>query len=342
MMHSRFYKKSGPCKLSEIIKLIDAKVVCSDDLLIHDIKSLEEANDGDVSFLSNNKYIAQFRNTKASCCIVPENFLHEFNNKITLLKVKNPYFAYAQLVDLFYSKAKIYPNKISQSAYISNSATIGNNCYMGHNVVIEDHVIIGNNCIIESGTVIDYGVMIGNGALIHSNVSISYSIIGDNVVILAGAKIGQDGFGFATDNGVHKKIFHTGIVKIGNNVEIGSNTTIDRGSVNDTVIEDLCKIDNLVQIGHNTVIGRGSIVVAQVGISGSTKIGAYCILGGQSGLSGHITLGDQVHVAAQSGVIKNVEQGVTVGGYPAVPIKDWHKQSVIMKHCVNRKISLDN
>lgn len=337
MINSRFYKKSAPYKLSEIVKLIDTEIVYSNDLLIHNVKSLEEADVGDISFLIHNKYIIQFQNTKASCCIVPENFLHESNNGTILLKTKNPYFAYAKLVDLFYSKAKTYPNKIMPSSYISDSATIGSNCYIGHNVVIEDHVRIGDNCIIESGTSIDFGVVIGNRALIYSNVSVSYSIIGDDVVILAGARIGQDGFGFATDKGIHKKILHTGIVKIGNNVEIGSNTTIDRGSINDTIIEDFCRIDNLVQIGHNAIIGRGSVIVAQAGIAGSTKVGAYCALGGQSGISGHIVLGDKVQVAAQSGVIKDVELGVTVGGYPAVPIRDWHKQSVIMKQLVNKK-----
>lgn len=337
MIKPRFYKKYASYKLSEIIKLIDAEILCSSDLLIYDIKSLEEADVGDISFLSNSKYIAQFQNTKASCCIVPENFSQESNNGTILLKVKNPYFFYAKLVDLFYSKAKTYPNKIMQSAYISDSATIGNNCYIGHNVVIEDHVVIGDNCVIESGTSIDYGVVIGNRALIYSNVSISYSIIGDDVVILSGARIGQDGFGFATDKGVHKKIFHTGIVKIGNNVEIGSNTTIDRGSMNDTVIEDLCRIDNLVQIGHNAIIGRGSIIVAQVGISGSTTIGAYCALGGQAGLAGHIVLGDKVQVAAKAGVIKDVEPGVTVSGFPAVPIRDWHRQSIIIKQLIKKR-----
>lgn len=337
MINSRFYKKSTSYKLSEIIKLIDAEILCSRDLLIHDVKSLEEAGVGDISFLSNSKYITQFQNTKASCCIVPENFSQESNNGIILLKVKNPYFFYAKLVDLFYSKAKTYPNKIMPSACVSDSATIGRSCYIGHNVVIEDYAIIGDNCVIESGTFIDYGVVIGDRVLIYSNVSISYSIIGDDVVILAGARIGQDGFGFATDKGIHKKIFHTGMVKIGNNVEIGSNTTIDRGSINDTVIGDLCRIDNLVQIGHNAIIGRGSIIVAQAGISGSTTIGVYCALGGQAGLSGHIVLGDKVQVAAKAGVIKDVESGVTVGGFPAVPIRDWHKQSIIMKQLTKKR-----
>jgi len=336
MIARSFYKKLAPYRLADIVKLLDIEpAVCPyeyDDLLIYDVKSLEDANFSDISFLSNHKYINQFQSTKACCCIVPNDFSLECNDKIILLKVKNPYLAYAKLIDLFYTKAKSYPNKVMKSAYISDSATIGDNCYIGHNVVIEDNVVIGNNCIIESGTAIDYGVKLGNEVFIHSNVSISYSIVGNNVIILSGARIGQDGFGFATDKDIHKKIFHTGIVRIGNEVEIGSNTTIDRGSVSDTVIEDLCKIDNLVQIGHNVVIGKGTIIAAQSGISGSTKIGKYCIIGGQVGISGHIIIGDKAQVAAQSGVVKNIDQGVAVGGYPAIPIREWHKQSIIMKN----------
>jgi UDP-3-O-[3-hydroxymyristoyl] glucosamine N-acyltransferase len=241
MADKRFYKESGYHKLSEIVRLLNCQVDPAlhdrDNITIHGVKPLEEANEGDLSFLSNKKYITQFKSTKASACIVPEDFIAH-DTEVTLLKAKNPYFAYTKLVDLFYSRAKTYSSQIMPSAYISHSASIGKNCYIGHNVVIEDNAIIGDNCIIESGTVIDFGVVIGNRATIYSNVSISYSIIGDDVVILAGARIGQDGFGFATEAGIHHKIFHTGVVKIGNNVEIGANTTIDRGSINDTIIEE--------------------------------------------------------------------------------------------------------
>lgn len=346
MVNQQFYKISTPHSLSEIIKHTDTELVPFSsqniDLLIHNVSSLADAKSGDISFVINKKYTDLFQNSKASCCIVPNDFLQENNNKIILLKSKNPYFAYAKLIDLFYSPARTYSAEIMPSAYIAKSAMIGNNCYIGHNVVIEDNVSIGNNCRIESGSYIDHGVIIGDRANIYSNVSISYSIIGNDVVILPGARIGQDGFGFATDKGIHKKIFHTGIVKIGNNVEIGSNTTIDRGSVNDTIIGDLCRIDNLVQIGHNVTIERGTIIVAQTGIAGSTKIGAYCALGGQSGISGHLVIGEKAQVAARSGVIKDVGPGITVAGYPAMAIRDWHKQTVIMKQLTNKGKINDN
>lgn len=339
MINRNFHTTSSPRKISEIADIINCEISKKDvDVIIQDIKPLEEAGTGDLTFLSNKKYLGQFKNTTATACIVALDFTEDLRNDLILLKVKNPYFAYAQAIDLFYTSAKKYVPEIKQSAYISASARIGNGCYIGHNVVIEDNVVIGDNCVIESGTIIDYGVKIGNRAVIYSSVSISHSIIGDDVVILSGARIGQDGFGFATNDGVHHKIYHTGKVLIGNDVEIGANTTIDRGSMNDTVIEDLCRIDNLVQIGHNVRIGRGSIIVAQVGIAGSSTIGQYCALGGQVGVAGHITIADKVQLSGQAGVIQDIKDvGVVLGGTPAIPIKDWLKQGIIMKKLTRDK-----
>lgn len=341
MTNERFYKNSGPYKLSEIIQLLKDHIIPLtthyEDILIHNIRPLEEASALDISCLNNSKYLEQFHVSKSAACIVPADFAEKTVTTAILLKAKNPYFTYAKLIDLFYSKIKTYPSKIMPSAYISDSASIGNNCYIGHNVVIEENAIIGDDCIVEASSFIDAGVVIGNRALIYSNVSISYSIIGDDVVILPGARIGQDGFGFATEQGVHHKILHTGIVRIGNNVEIGANSTIDRGSINDTIIKDMCRIDNLVQIGHNVTIDKGAIIVAQAGIAGSSKIGKYCALGGQAGVAGHIVVGDKAQIAAQGGVIQDVAPGMIVGGTPAVPIRDWHKQSIIIKQLIAKR-----
>jgi UDP-3-O-[3-hydroxymyristoyl] glucosamine N-acyltransferase len=339
MLDKRFHKISKPLSLGFIAKAIDCELDSAyEHLEIECIKSLDEANSGSLTFLSNKKYLAQFKETKATSCIVPMDLTDAQASSTVLLRSKNPYYAYAKALDLFYSPAKNYSPKISSSAYIAETAKIGKNCYIGHNVVIEDNVVVGDDCIIEAGTFIDCDVVVGNRAKIYSNVSISFSIIGDDVVILAGARIGQDGFGFASFTGVHHKIYHSGIVRIGNNVEIGANTTIDRGSLNDTVIEDLCRIDNLVQIGHNVQIGKGSIIVAQVGIAGSSKVGKYCALGGQVGVSGHLTIADKVQIAGQGGVIQNITQeGVILGGTPTVPLRDWHKQSVIMKKLTRDK-----
>ena len=338
-INKNFHKIREPLSLKTIAEAIGCEIEDgSANLVIENIKPLDEAERGSLTFLSNKKYLSQFKETKATACIVPTDLVAEQNNNIVLLKSKNPYFAYAKAIDLFYSPAKKYDAKISPSAMIAATAKIGKNCYIGHNVVIEDHAIIGDDSIIEAGSFIDHGVVIGNRAKIYSNVSIGYAIIGDDVVILSGARIGQDGFGFATNAGVHHKIYHMGAVVIGNNVEIGANTTIDRGSLNDTVIGDLCRIDNLVQIGHNVQIGKGSIIVAQVGIAGSSKIGSYCALGGQVGVSGHLSIADRVQIAGQGGVIQNItEEGVILGGTPTVPLRDWHKQSVIMKKLTRDK-----
>ena len=334
----QFFLNLGPHKLSVIAEYIGCEIaVQHNELVLSDIKSLSEAGKSDLSFLNNKKYLSEFKATNAGVCIVPIDFSDEDNPGTILLKAKNPYYAYAKAIDLFYKPAKKYPPKIQESAYISPSAKIGKDCYIGHNVVIENEAEIGDGSVVESGSVIDYGVKIGNRAMIYSNVSISYSEIGDDVVILPGARIGQDGFGFATEKGVHKKIYHIGKVKIGNNVEIGANTTIDRGSMNDTIIEDLCRIDNLVQIGHNVHIKRGAILVAQVGVAGSSKIGSYCALGGQVGISGHLKIADGVQISGQGGAIQDINQpGAIMGGTPAVPIRDWHKQTIIMKQLVKK------
>lgn len=339
MLDKRFHKISKPLRLGIIAKAIGCELDSAyEHLEIECIKPLDEAKSGSLTFLSNKKYLAQFKETKAIACIVPLDLADTQVSNAVLLRSKNPYYAYAKALDLFYSPAKNYSPKISPSAYIAETAIIGKNCYIGHNVVIEDNVVIGDDCIIEAGTFIDYDVVIGNRAKIYSNVSISFAIIGDDAVILAGARIGQDGFGFASLSGVHHKIYHSGIVRIGNDVEIGANTTIDRGSLNDTIIDDLCRIDNLVQIGHNVQIGKGSIIVAQVGIAGSSKVGRYCALGGQVGVSGHLTIADKVQIAGQGGVIQNITQeGAILGGTPTVPLRDWHKQSVIMKKLTRDK-----
>lgn len=337
-----FHQNFGPYKLSFIANEIGCSVENSkQDQEFTSIKSLSEAGTNDISFFSNKKYLSEFKNSKAGACIVPQDFIDDTDRDMILLKSVDPYYSYAKAIDLFYKSAKHTSindtTRIMPSAYISSSASIGKNCYIGHNVVIEDNVKIGDECIIESGVVIDFNVKIGHRARIDANVSISHANIGDDVVILPGARIGQDGFGFATNKGIHKKIYHIGRVIIGNNVEIGANSCIDRGSMNDTIIEDLCRIDNLVQIGHNVHIKKGAIIVAQVGIAGSSTIGSYCALGGQVGIAGHINIADFVQIAGQGGVIQDIKETGIMGGSPAVPIRDWHKQTIILKNLVKGK-----
>jgi len=338
MSNRVFFTNLGPYKISEIAKIIGCDFADEHkDSLIYEVKSLADAGEKALTFLTNKKYIAEFKNSKATACLVPLDFTEKPNSGMNLLKIANPYHAYSLILDMFYKSGKDLSARMSPSAYVSPSAKIGKNCYIGHNVVIEDEAEIGDDCVVESGSFIDFKVKIGDRARIDSNVSISCSIIGDDFVALSGARIGQDGFGFSTEKGVHKKIYHIGRVVIGDDVEVGTNSTIDRGSMNDTVVEDLCRIDNLVQIGHNAHIKKGAILVSQVGIAGSSTIGSYCALGGQVGVAGHINIADGVQIAGQGGVIQDIKEPGIMGGTPAVPIRDWHKQTIMMKKLIKGK-----
>ena len=336
-MSANFFNNTGPYSLTQIAQFIGAEIIGEHNKQIRNIKSLEEATQEDISFFNNKKYIEILKTSKAEACIVSKD-QDLINSSMTLLKVENPYFAYAQLLDIFYKPNDQKGQQISPSSYIAKTAKIADGCYIGHNVVIEDEVEIGENSVIESNSFIGYGVTIGARVRVDANVSITHSVIGNDVVILTGARIGQDGFGFATYRGEHKKVLHIGKVLIGNDVEIGANSCIDRGSMNNTIIEDRCRIDNLVQIGHNVHIKTGSIVVAQVGVAGSTTIGKYCVLGGQTGVAGHLNISDFVQIAAQSGVRSNVPiPGALLGGSPAIPVQEWHRQTITLKNLAKRK-----
>lgn len=331
MIDKRFYLTKPAKSVQEIADYLGCELFAPKEVMIENIASLESAGSSDLAFLNNDKYAKLLLSSSAAAVIVKKSLEVKRNN---LIVSDNPYYSYAKAIELFYAP---YPTKATPHA-IDPSIKIGKNAVISHHVVIEEEVEIGENAEIASGVFIGRGVKIGDNVKIGHNVTVSYSIIGDNVVILSGARIGQDGFGFATEKGKHHKIFHVGRVIIGDDVEIGANTTIDRGSLQDTIISDGVRIDNLVQIGHNVQIGRGSIIVAQVGIAGSSKVGSYCALGGQVGVSGHITIADRVQIAGQGGVIQDIkEEGCILGGTPTVPLKDWHKQSIMLKNLVKNK-----
>jgi UDP-3-O-[3-hydroxymyristoyl] glucosamine N-acyltransferase len=340
MADNRFFINKGPFSVKKVAEYINCNIIPptgknikdAEDMLIYDLNTLEHASSNELSFFSNNKYLADYQATNSLACITSEQYVDKAPPHVWKLITENPYKAYAQVTNLFYpTKEPILEKYIAPSALVSDTAIIGENCYIGPNVVIEDYVEIGNNCAIDAGTVIKRGVKIGDNSRIGPNVFIAYSIIGNEALIYPGVCIGQDGFGFATDKGKHYKVAQLGRVIIGNDVEIGANTTIDRGAIGDTVIGDLCRIDNLVQIGHNVVIGKGCVIVAQVGIAGSTKLGDYCVLGGQVGIAGHLEIGPYCQMAGQAGVTKSLEAKSIVGGTPAQPIRDWHKQQIILR-----------
>lgn len=313
-------------RLSELSALVGASFDAgSGDPEITGVASLQEAREGDVTFFSNPRYLAQLRASKASAVIVTA----ECEERITpvLLRAENPSAAFATAVAAFAPKEIIPAPGIHPSAVVDSSAVLGDGVSIGPNAVIEAGVVIGNGTIIDSGCLIGSEVRIGQECRLYQGAIIrERCLLGDRVILQPGVVIGSCGFGYELQGGRHVKIPQTGIVEIGHDVEIGSNTTIDRARFGRTVIGEGSKIDNLVQIAHNVQVGPHTIICAQVGIAGSTRIGAYVTLAGQVGLAGHIDIGDKAVIGAQSGLSKNVPAESMVIGAPAKPMKEW-KQS---------------
>ncbi|MFN7038735.1 MAG: UDP-3-O-(3-hydroxymyristoyl)glucosamine N-acyltransferase [Alphaproteobacteria bacterium] len=342
MVDQRFFNNYGPFSLEEIAKFSDSEIYIANTVptinltqrLFYGVAPMDLASNIEITVLNNKKYSKDLAKTLAGACFITQDNIKYAPANMILLISKNPYKSYALTTTKFYPEEDIV-EYISPHAFIDETAIIGTNSRIEANVFIGENAVIGSNSIIGSGSYIGKSVHIGNSCKISSNVTITHTIMGDNNIIHTGARIGQDGFGFASDMKGHYKVSQLGRVLIGSNVEIGANTCIDRGSGHDTIISDYCMIDNLVQIGHNVQIGKACIIVAQVGIAGSTKIGDFVVVGGQVGISGHLTIGSYSQIAAGSGVIKDIEPKQIYGGYPAVPVKTWHKQSIILKKLAN-------
>ncbi|WHA04353.1 UDP-3-O-(3-hydroxymyristoyl)glucosamine N-acyltransferase [Candidatus Bandiella numerosa] len=324
-----FHKKTGPFLLKDLISDIEGiqEVIGDSEILIFNISTLDNASKQDITFFHNPKYIESLKNTKAGACILKQEDKTYAPNGTASIITKNPQFVFAKLIDKFYPK-NVRSHAISKSAFIKPSATIGKNCCISEGVVIGENAKIGENSYIGHNTIIGDNVIIGENTSIESNVTIIFAIIGKNCSIYSGVRIGQDGFGFIPGG---PKIRQVGIVEIGDNVEIGANSCIDRGTLENTIIKNNCKIDNLVQIGHNVVIDEGTIIAAQTGISGSTKIGKSVLIGGQVGVAGHLNIADKVMIAGKSGVVNNIKEGEVIGGYPAIKINNWHRQNIFLK-----------
>ena len=338
MADSRFFSRKGPFSVAQIAELTGADVVNAPDRdrLFDDVSPLQNADSTILSFFDNRKYIDAFINSKAGACFVRPEFADRAPKDMVLFTTNDPYRAYAKAATAFYP-FETGNGSISEFAVVDPSAKIGKGVQVDAGAVIGANCEIGDGTIVEANAVIGKGVVIGAGCRIGANASISHSLIGNLCLIYPGARIGQDGFGFAMGPQGHVKVPQLGRVVIGNDVEVGSNSTIDRGAGPDTVIGNGCRIDNLVQIGHNVEMGMGCVIVSQVGISGSTKLGNFVVLAGQAGITGHLEIGDGAKVAAQSGVMKNIGPGETVGGSPAVPVMEYHKQTVALSRLIRKK-----
>ena len=331
MADPRFHSRAGPFTLAELAILSEAEIGkdSDPDLRLVDVAPLDRAGTEQLSFLDNRIYIASFESSEAAACIVAPDLAGRAPRGMALLLSAAPYKAYALAAQAFYPVSPPEPH-IAETAIIEPSAQVDRTCRVEPGVVIGAHAIVGKNCLIGANVVIGPAVEIGEGVVVGACASLSHCLIGDRTRIYPGVRIGQDGFGFSPDPGGHTKVPQLGRVIVGDDVEIGANSTIDRGSGPDTIIGQGCWIDNLVQIGHNVELGRGCVVAGMVGLSGSTKIGDFVFLGGQAGTVGHITIGTGVKVAGQSGITKDVPPGVTLGGTPAMPIRDWHRQTILL------------
>jgi len=254
---------------------------------------------------------------------------------LALLLSERPYHGYARIAAAFYPEPPA-EDSLAPAAHVAPSADIAAGCRIEAYAVIDAEARIGAGTQIGAGAVVGKGVVIGSACRIGAGVTLSHCLIGDRVVIHPGARIGQPGFGFAPDAAGHLKVPQLGRVVIHDDVDIGANTTIDRGSGPDTVIGQGCMIDNLVQIGHNVQLGRGCIVVSQVGISGSTRLGDFVVLGGQAGLAGHLSVGSGARVAARGGVTHDLPGGQDYGGFPAAPVREWRRQVASLARLARR------
>ena len=315
----------------QIAQFVQGVIEGDEDATVNTFAKIEDGKPGAISFLSNPKYTHYIYDTESSIVLVDKSVELEKPTKATLIKVDNAYECVAKLLQL-YESMKPKKTGIDSLAFISPSAKIGENVYIGAFAYIGDNVVIGDGCQIYPNVVICENAKVGNDCLFYPNVTIYHDChIGNRVTLHAGSVVGSDGFGFAPSENGYDKIPQIGIVTNEDDVEIGANTCIDRSTMGSTYVRKGVKLDNLVQIAHNTDIGANTVMSAQVGIAGSTKVGQWCMFGGQVGIAGHITIGNKVFLGAQSGVPSSLKDNQTLIGTPPMEKLPYFKSQAIFQ-----------
>ena len=308
-------------KLGTIASTLGARLEGDAELEITGVAGIEGAGPGHITFVSNPKYAAAARTTKASAVIVADDFPAL---AAATLRTKNPYLVFARAIELFYQAPQYAPG-VHPTAVVHSSARIGRNASIGAYVVIAEDVEIGDDCVLLPHVVLYRGARIGRNFFAHAHAVVrEHCRLGDNVILQNGAVIGADGFGFAKDDeGRWQKIVQSGPAVLEDDVEVQANACVDRASIGETRVARGAKVDNLVQVGHGSSVGTDTLLCAQVGLAGSTEVGKNVILAGQVGVAGHCRIGDEAVATAQSGIPSDVEDGKTVSGYPAIDNRDW-------------------
>jgi len=321
----------------DIAKKLRGKVEGNGEILVTALSKIEEATAGCLCFLAHTKYLPFLSTTKASVVLVSEDLILEEEIAPTLIRVKNPYYAFAELLEEVALQNAVKQKGVDPSAQIAPTAVIGEDVFIGPFVTIGSNTKIDRGVCIEGYCHIGANVLVGSETHLFPRVTVlDQCEIGGNCIIQSGTVIGSDGFGYVrSSEGRQKKTPQLGKVILKNKVEIGANSTIDRATLGATILHEGVKLDNLVQIAHNVEIGPHTVMAAQSGVAGSTKIGARCTIGGQVGIIGHITLGDDIQIQGQTGVISNLPSGSIVQGTPAMDFKSFYKSYAVFKHLPN-------
>lgn len=339
-----FFRTNRHLSLGDVLALTGAHAPAGADmaLRIRRVVPLEEARSGDISFLAHPRHAAALASTRASACFVRTRHISLVPHATLALETDDPQRAVGLVIATLFPAA-MHPQSGFSATGVSPGANVHPDARLEDGVVVDPGAVVGPRAEIGAGTtiganaVIGPDVRIGRKCSIGPNASVLYALLGDRVIVHAGVKIGQDGFGFALGKKAHLKVPQIGRVVIQDDVEIGANTTVDRGTLVDTVIGEGTKIDNLVQVGHNVTIGRHCIIVAQTGISGSTSLDDFVLLGGQAGIGGHLHIGAGAAVAAQSGIVRDVEPGARLAGTPARPIRAYLRDNLALARSEAKK-----